>query len=419
MRDNEKLIANLNRLRDLGNSVIVVEHDFETIKAADYIVELGPGAGENGGEIVFCGKYENLKKCKASITGLYLTKKKQIEIPKFRRKGNGKFLEFYGCCENNLKKIDIKIKLGTFTCVTGVSGSGKSTLVNDIIYNYFVSKLNGSNVKLGKFNLVNGDDNVNKVVCINQSPIGKSPRSNPGTYTGVFDHIRELFANTSYSKLHGFNAGKFSFNVKGGRCEACKGDGVVKIEMHFLPDIFVPCEVCRGKRYNREILKVNYCGKNIFDVLNMTVDCAIDFFVNQPRIKRKLQCLSDVGLGYIKIGQSASTLSGGEAQRIKLASELFKIVTGKTLYILDEMSTGLHVHDIKKVLKILHKFVDRGNTVILIEHNLEVVKTADWLIDLGPEGGDAGGEIVAVGTPEQVASNKNSYTGHFLKRILN
>ncbi len=417
-RDNKKLIDSLKQLRDLGNSVIVVEHDEDTIKAADFLVEIGPKAGEHGGKVVFCGSVDEIKNCKESITGQYLVGKKKIEVPKQRRNGTGKSLKFFGCCENNLKNLDVEIKLGTLTCVTGVSGSGKSTLVNNVIYRYLARKFNRSKLNLGKFSSVSGEENLNKIVCIDQSPIGKTPRSNPGTYTTVFDNIRELFANTSYAKLHGFGAGRFSFNVKGGRCEACKGDGIVKMEMYFLPDVYVPCEVCGGRRYNRETLKVKYCGKNIYDVLNMTVDTALQFFDNQPRIQRKLRALSEVGLGYIKIGQNATTLSGGEAQRVKLAFELSKIPTGKTLYILDEMSTGLHQHDVKKILKILHRFVDGKNTVLLIEHNLDVVKTADQIIDLGPEGGSDGGKIVAVGTPEEVAQNPNSYTGKFLKQIL-
>ncbi len=417
--DNDKLIESLKKLRDLGNTVIVVEHDEETIKAADFIVEIGPRAGEHGGEIVFSGPYEKLEFCDNSITGQYLNKKRTIEVPKQRQTGTGKFLEFNGCCENNLKHINFKLKLGTLTCVTGVSGSGKSTLVNNIVYRYFAAKFDNSNLKPGKFESVNGEQNINKIVCVDQSPIGKTPRSNPGTYTGVFDFIRELFANTNYAKLHGFNAGRFSFNVKGGRCEACKGDGIIKIEMHFLPDIFVPCEVCGGTRYNRETLKVKYCDKNISEVLNMTVQQALVFFDNQPRIKRKLTALLEVGLGYIKLGQNASTLSGGEAQRVKLATELAKIPTGKTLYILDEMSTGLHKHDVAKILNILKKFVEGKNTVLLIEHNLDVIKTADYLIDLGPTGGEDGGFIIASGTPEEVAANEKSKTGQFLKKILN
>ena len=417
-RDNEKLINSMKQLRDLGNSVIVVEHDEETIKSADYVVEVGPKAGEGGGQIVFSGPFNELKNCKESLTAKYIYGKLKIAVPQTRREGTGNCLEFFGCRENNLKKINVKIKLGTLTCVTGVSGSGKSTLVNEIIYKYLASKINKAKLSPGKFSKASGEQNLNKIIYIDQSPIGKTPRSNPATYTTLFDNIRELFANTNYAKLHGFNAGRFSFNVKGGRCEACKGDGIVKIEMHFLPDIFIPCEVCGGKRYNRETLKVEYCGKNIYDVLNMTVDYAIGFFENQPRIKRKLTALSEVGLGYIKIGQNATTLSGGEAQRVKLAAELSKVPTGKTLYILDEMSTGLHTHDLKKMVEILHKLVDGKNTVLLIEHNLDVIKTADYLIDLGPEGGEEGGKIVAQGTPEQVAENENSHTGRFLKIVL-
>lgn len=417
-RDNDKLIGTLKKLRDIGNTLIVVEHDEDTMRAADWIVDIGPGPGVHGGEVVFSGPTKKIEDCKESITGQYLCGKKKIDIPKKRRKGNGKILQFNGCSENNLKNINVKIPLGTFTCVTGVSGSGKSSLVNQIIYKHLAAKLNKSRIKAGKFKSVKGMEHLDKVIDIDQSPIGKTSRSNPGTYTSVFNDIRELFANTNDAKMRGYTSGRFSFNVKGGRCEACQGDGIVKIEMHFLPDVYVPCEVCKGKRYNRETLQVFYKGKNIYDILNMTVEEGIAFFENHPKIKRKLQTLYDVGLGYIKIGQSSTTLSGGEAQRVKLSTELSKRSTGKTIYVLDEPTTGLHTNDVKHLLIVLQKLVDAGNTVLLIEHNLDVIKTADYLIDLGPEGGDNGGTIVATGTPEQVANIKESYTGQYLKDIL-
>ncbi|MDE5853100.1 MAG: excinuclease ABC subunit UvrA, partial [Oscillospiraceae bacterium] len=417
-RDNDKLIGTLKKLRDIGNTLIVVEHDEDTMREADWIVDIGPGPGVHGGEVVFSGPTKKIEDCKESITGQYLFGKKKIDIPKKRRKGNGKTLQFNGCSENNLKNINVKIPLGTFTCVTGVSGSGKSSLVNQIIYKHLAAKLNKSRIKAGKFKSVKGMEHLDKVIDIDQSPIGKTSRSNPGTYTSVFNDIRELFANTNDAKMRGYTSGRFSFNVKGGRCEACQGDGIVKIEMHFLPDVYVPCEVCKGKRYNRETLQVFYKGKNIYDILNMTVEEGIAFFENHPKIKRKLQTLYDVGLGYIKIGQSSTTLSGGEAQRVKLSTELSKRPTGKTIYVLDEPTTGLHTNDVKHLLIVLQKLVDAGNTVLLIEHNLDVIKTADYLIDLGPEGGDNGGTIVATGTPEQVANIKESYTGQYLKDIL-
>lgn len=417
-KDNDKLIDTLRKLKDIGNTLIVVEHDEDTIKSSDWVVDIGPGPGVHGGEVVFNGPIEEMYKCDKSITAQYLCGKKFIQIPAERKKGNGKFLEFIGCSENNLKNINVKIPLGTFTCVTGVSGSGKSSLVNRTIHKHLSAKLNRAKVKAGKFKKVRGLENLDKVIDIDQSPIGRTPRSNPGTYTSVFNDIRELFANTSDAKMYGYSAGRFSFNVKGGRCERCKGDGIVKIEMHFLPDVFVPCEVCKGKRYNRETLQVRYKGKNIYDVLNMTVEEAILFFEHHPKIKRKLQTLSDVGLGYIKLGQSATTLSGGEAQRVKLATELSKKSTGKTMYILDEPTTGLHTDDVRKLIDVLQKLVDLGNTVLLIEHNLDVIKVSDYIIDLGPDGGYKGGRIVGVGTPEQIADNKKSYTGHYLKKML-
>ena len=417
-RDNERLIGTLKRLRDLGNTVIVVEHDEDTIRAADHIVDVGPGAGIHGGEIVYSGDLAGLKKCKDSITSDYLTGRKKIPVPKVRRKGNGACLEIKGAAENNLKKINVKIPLGTFTCVTGVSGSGKSSLVNDIIYKVLANKLNRAKTFPGKYKTVAGLEHLDKVISIDQAPIGRTPRSNPATYTGVFGDIRALFASTKDAKSHGYSAGRFSFNVKGGRCEACQGDGILKIEMHFLPDIYVPCEVCGGKRYNRETLEVKYKGKNIHDVLEMTVEEGMYFFASIPKIHRKLETLYDVGLGYIKIGQPATTLSGGEAQRVKLATELSKRGTGRTIYILDEPTTGLHSADVHKLIDVLQRFTDAGNTVLVIEHNLDVIKTADHIIDLGPEGGDRGGTVVATGTPEAVAQNENSFTGRFLKKLL-
>lgn len=417
-RDNSKLIKTLQRLRDLGNTVIVVEHDEETMTSADYIVDVGPGAGVHGGEIVCCGTLDDIKQCDRSITGMYLSGKRQIPVPEKRREGNGKFIEIIGAKQNNLKNINVKIPLGKLVCVTGVSGSGKSSLINSILYNRLASELNRAKTRSGMHKEIRGIENLDKVIDINQSPIGRTPRSNPATYTGVFTDIRELFASTSEAKMRGFSAGRFSFNVKGGRCEACQGDGIIKIEMHFLPDIYVPCEVCKGKRYNRETLEVRYKGKTIHDVLEMTAEEACEFFGNIPKIARKIKTLCDVGLGYIKLGQPATTLSGGEAQRVKLATELSKRSTGKTIYILDEPTTGLHIADVHKLIEVLQKLVDTGNTVVVIEHNLDLIKTADHIIDLGPEGGDMGGQIVAQGTPEQVCMVKESYTGQYLKPLL-
>ncbi len=417
-RDNSKLIKTLQRLRDLGNTVIVVEHDEETMTSADYIVDVGPGAGVHGGEIVCCGTLDEIKQCDRSITGMYLSGKRQIPVPEKRREGNGKFIEIIGARQNNLKNINVKIPLGKLVCVTGVSGSGKSSLINSILYNRLASELNRAKTRSGAHKEIRGIENLDKVIDINQSPIGRTPRSNPATYTGVFTDIRELFASTSEAKMRGFSAGRFSFNVKGGRCEACQGDGIIKIEMHFLPDIYVPCEVCKGKRYNRETLEVRYKGKTIHDVLEMTAEEACEFFGNIPKIARKIKTLCEVGLGYIKLGQPATTLSGGEAQRVKLATELSKRSTGKTIYILDEPTTGLHIADVHKLIEVLQKLVDTGNTVVVIEHNLDLIKTADHIIDLGPEGGDMGGQIVAQGTPEQVCMVKESYTGQYLKPLL-
>lgn len=418
-RDNERLLKTLRNLTDLGNTLIVVEHDEDTMYNADYIVDIGPGAGRHGGYIVAEGTLEDIEKNEKSITGQYLSGMKKIEIPESRRKPNGKWVEIKGAKENNLKDIDVKLPLGVFTCITGVSGSGKSTLVNEILYKSLAQKLNNAKIKPGKHKEILGLENLDKVIEIDQSPIGRTPRSNPATYTGVFDHIRDVFAMTPEAKMRGYKKGRFSFNVKGGRCEACNGDGIIKIEMHFLPDVYVPCEVCKGKRYNRETLQVKYKGKTISDVLDMTVEEALEFFENIPRISRKLQTLYDVGLGYIKLGQPSTQLSGGEAQRIKLATELSKRSTGKTLYILDEPTTGLHVADIHKLIKVLDKLVEGGNTVVVIEHNLDVIKTADYIIDLGPEGGDGGGTIVAKGTPEEISKVDSSYTGQFLKDTLN
>lgn len=417
-RDNDKLLATLKRLRDLGNTVIVVEHDEDTMESADYIVDIGPRAGVHGGELVCSGKVEDIKKCARSITGQYLSGKKAINVPKSRRAGNGKCLTITGAAQNNLKNINVKIPLGKFVCVTGVSGSGKSSLVNEILYKHLSVKLNGAKHIAGKHKEILGVENLDKVINITQSPIGRTPRSNPATYTGVFTDIRELFASTNDSKARGYTGARFSFNVKGGRCEACQGDGLLKIEMHFLPDIYVPCEVCKGQRYNRETLEVKYKDKNIFDVLEMTVEQALDFFSNIPKIKKKLQTLSDVGLSYIKLGQSATTLSGGEAQRVKLATELAKKSTGRTIYILDEPTTGLHIADVHQLVGVLQRLVDGGNTVLVIEHNLDLIKTADHIIDLGPEGGSGGGIIVAEGTPEEVCKVKKSYTGKYLKKLL-
>ena len=417
-KDNDKLIATLKRLRDLGNTRIVVEHDEDTMRAADYIVDVGPGAGVHGGEIVCAGTAEEICACERSVTGQYLSGRKKIEIPKERRKGNGLYLEVVGAAENNLKNINVDIPLGVFACVTGVSGSGKSSLVNEIIYKQLAKDLNGARTKAGRHKAIKGIENIDKVVDISQSPIGRTPRSNPATYTGVFTDIRELFAMTADAKTRGYGASRFSFNVKGGRCEACQGDGIVQIAMHFLPDIFVPCDVCKGKRYNRETLEVKYKGKTIADVLDMTVEEALSFFSAVPKISRRIQTLYDVGLGYIKLGQSATTLSGGEAQRVKLATELSRRSTGKTLYILDEPTTGLHTADVHRLIDMLNRLVDAGNSVLVIEHNLDVIKTADYIIDMGPDGGDRGGTIVVQGTPEKVADTKESYTGYYLKKIL-
>ena len=417
-RDNAKLIDTMKKMRDLGNTLIVVEHDEDTMYAADQIIDIGPGAGVHGGYLVAQGTAEEIKQVPESITGQYLSGKKKILVPKKRRKSNGKSIEIVDATENNLKNVTVKFPLGVFNCVTGVSGSGKSTLVNEVLYKYLARELNGSNEKPGKCEKIKGIENIDKIINIDQSPIGRTPRSNPATYTGVFDVIRELFAETNEAKMRGYQKGRFSFNVSGGRCEACQGDGILKIEMHFLPDIYVPCEVCKGKRYNRETLEVKYKGKSISDVLDMTIEEALDFFGNVPRIKQKIQTLYDVGLGYIKLGQPSTTLSGGEAQRVKLASELSKRPTGKTLYILDEPTTGLHIADIHRLVDILHRLVDTGNTIIVIEHNLDLIKTADNIIDLGPEGGENGGEVIAIGTPEQIVKNERSHTGRFLKKYL-
>ncbi|MDI6827271.1 MAG: excinuclease ABC subunit UvrA, partial [Armatimonadota bacterium] len=417
-RDNRRLIDTLIRLRDLGNTIIVVEHDEETIRSADHIIDIGPGAGEQGGWIVVSGPPEEIIRHKDSITGQYLRGEKKIPIPKVRRKPSGAFIEIRGARQHNLKNINVKFPLGTFICVTGVSGSGKSTLLQETLYPRLMYHLHGSHSNWGEHDEIIGIEHIDKVIDIDQSPIGRTPRSNPATYTGTFDLIRDLFASTPDARMRGYKPGRFSFNVKGGRCEACRGDGIIKIEMHFLPDVYVPCEVCKGKRYNRETLEVKYKGKNIADVLDMTVSTALEFFKNIPAITRRLQTIHDVGLDYIKLGQPATTLSGGEAQRVKLAAELSKRSTGRTLYILDEPTTGLHFADIQKLLDVLNRLTDAGNTVIVIEHNLDVIKSADYIIDLGPEGGEKGGRVIACGTPEEVARVESSYTGQFLKRVL-
>ena len=418
-RDNDRLIATLRHLRDLGNTLIVVEHDEDTMRAADWIVDIGPGAGVHGGELVCSGTFDDICACERSVTGQYLSGKRRIPVPEKRRPGSGKLLTVRGATEHNLKNIDVSFKLGAFNCVTGVSGSGKSSLVNEILYKKLAAELNGARTRAGAHRAIEGMEFLDKVIDIDQSPIGRTPRSNPATYTGVFNDIRELYASTADAKMRGFSSGRFSFNIKGGRCEACQGDGIVKIEMHFLPDIYVPCEVCKGRRYNRETLEVKYKGKSIYDVLEMTVEEGLEFFQSIPKIARRLQTLYDVGLGYIKIGQPATTLSGGEAQRVKLATELSRRATGKTVYILDEPTTGLHTADVHQLIGVLQKLVDGGNTVIVIEHNLDMIKTADYVIDLGPEGGDQGGTLVAAGTPEDIAAAERSYTGQYLKEILN
>ena len=416
-RDNDKLLGTLKHLRDLGNSVIVVEHDEDTMRAADYIVDIGPGAGEHGGEVIACGTAEQIMKNKKSITGAYLSGRMQIPVPEHRADPSG-WIKIRGAKENNLKNVDVEIPLGVMTCVTGVSGSGKSSLVNEILYKRLARDLNRARVIPGKHNAIDGLEQLDKVIAIDQSPIGRTPRSNPATYTGVFDLIRDLFASTADAKARGYKKGRFSFNVKGGRCEACAGDGILKIEMHFLPDVYVPCEVCHGKRYNRETLEVKYKGKSIYDVLNMTVEEALHFFENVPSIRRKMETLYDVGLSYIRLGQPSTQLSGGEAQRIKLATELSRRSTGKTIYILDEPTTGLHFADVHKLTEILHRLSADGNTVVVIEHNLDVIKTADYIIDMGPEGGDKGGTVIAKGTPEEVAESPVSYTGKYIKPML-
>lgn len=417
-RDNEKLIETLKHLRDLGNTLIVVEHDEDTMFHADYIVDIGPGAGINGGNVICKGTVQDIMDCEESITGQYLSGKRKIQVPDVRRKGNGKSLKIIGAKENNLKNIDVEIPLGKFVAITGVSGSGKSSLINEILYKYLANQLNGAKKRVGDFKEMKGVENLDKVIDIDQSPIGRTPRSNPATYTGVFTDIRELYASTADAKMKGFKSNRFSFNVKGGRCEACQGDGIIKIEMHFLADIYVPCDVCKGHRYNRETLEIRFKGKNIYDVLEMTVDEGLAFFETHPKIQRKLKTLSDVGLGYVKIGQSATTLSGGEAQRVKLATELSKRSTGKTIYILDEPTTGLHTADVHKLVDVLQLLVDSGNTVVVIEHNLDIIKSTDYIIDIGPEGGKKGGKIIATGTPEEIATCKKSYTGKYLKEML-
>ena len=417
-RDNHKLLNTLKNLRDLGNTVIVVEHDEDTMREADFLVDIGPGAGVHGGEVVFAGPPREIESCEASLTGQYLSGRRKVEVPEKRRKGNGKFLEIRGAQQNNLKNVNVKIPLGEFVCVTGVSGSGKSSLINEILYKKLAAELNRAHAHPGKHKEIRGLEHLDKVIQIDQSPIGRTPRSNPATYTGLFNDIRELFASTQDAKMRGFNASRFSFNVKGGRCEACQGDGIICIEMHFLPDVYVPCDVCKGHRYNRETLEVKYKGKSIYDVLEMTVEEALDFFRDIPKLARKLQTVYDVGLGYVKVGQPATTLSGGEAQRVKLATELSKRSTGRTIYILDEPTTGLHIADVHRLIDVLQRLVDGGNTVVVIEHNLDLIKTADHIIDLGPEGGNRGGTIVAQGTPEQVARVEGSYTGQYLRPLL-
>ena len=417
-RDNQRLINSLLEMRDLGNTLIVVEHDLDTMRACDFLVDIGPGAGIHGGKLIACGKPSEVAACEYSITGDYLSGRRKIDVPKKRRKGNGLYLEIKGAKENNLKNINVKFPLGKFICVTGVSGSGKSSLIREILYKAVASKLYKSKEKPGAFKEIKGLENIDKVINISQDPIGRTPRSNPATYTGVFDDIRDVFAETKEAKMRGYDKGRFSFNVKGGRCEACWGDGVKRIEMHFLPDVYVPCEVCHGTRYNSETLEIKYKGKNIYDVLKMQVEEAYNFFENVPKVRNKLQMLMDVGLSYVELGQSAPTLSGGEAARVKLAKELQKKPTGKSLFILDEPSTGLHSEDIKKLLVILNRIVDNGDTVVVIEHNLDIIKVADHIIDLGPEGGDFGGKVIATGTPEEVVKVKESYTGQFLKDYL-
>jgi excinuclease ABC subunit A len=417
-RDNSKLLGTLKHLRDLGNTVIVVEHDEETMREADYIVDIGPGAGVHGGKVIYSGPVKGIMKCKESITGQYLSGKKKVEIPETRRPGNGKFLEIVGASQNNLRNVDVKLPLGELVCITGVSGSGKSSLINEILYKKLAAELNRAHTFAGSHKEIRGLEHLDKVIQIDQSPIGRTPRSNPATYTGLFNDIRDLYASTQEAKLRGFGPGRFSFNVKGGRCEACQGDGIIRIEMHFLPDVYVPCEVCKGHRYNRETLEVKYKGKSIYDVLEMTVEEGLDFFRDLPKLNRKLQTLFDVGLGYVKIGQPATTLSGGEAQRVKLATELSRRPTGKTIYILDEPTTGLHIADVHKLIEVLQQLVDKGNSVVVIEHNLDLIKTADHIIDLGPEGGNRGGTIVAQGTPEDVALVEGSYTGQYLRPLL-
>jgi excinuclease ABC subunit A len=417
-RDNDKLLATLKHLRDQGNTLIVVEHDEDTMRAADFIVDVGPGAGSRGGEIVATGTLEDIVACKESLTGQYLSGFKKIPVPSARRRGSGEKLSICGATENNLKNVDVDIPLGTLTCVTGVSGSGKSSLVGEVLNKTLLARLNHARTRPGACRCVEGLQHLDKVIDIDQSPIGRTPRSNPATYTGLFNDIRDLFAATNDAKIRGYGPGRFSFNVKGGRCEACSGDGLVKIEMHFLADVYVPCEVCHGARYNRETLEVRYKGKNISDVLEMTAEEAVEFFENQPKIRRKAQTLVEVGLGYVKLGQSSTTLSGGEAQRVKLATELARVSTGRTIYILDEPTTGLHAADVHKLIDVLQKLVEAGNTVLVIEHNLDVIKTADHIIDLGPEGGDGGGYVVATGTPEEVATVEKSHTGQYLKRYI-